>query len=105
MEIEFLWNTSTMEKKQKDILAKLRKENKELSKKVTELNEKVGKLDAIVNFDKADIKTLNTKLNEANRRIEVQEGIISDMTDGKYFENKTQKEEYKEVEYVDYCDI
>ena len=102
MEISFLWNTSTMEKKQKDILAKLRKENKELSKKVTELNDKVGKLDAMVNFDKADIETLNTKLHEAKRRIEVQEGIISDMTDGKYFENKT---EYKEVEYVDYCDI
>lgn len=102
MEIEFLWNTSTMEKKQKDTLVKLRKKNKELSKKVTELNEKVGKLNAIVNLDKSDIKTLNTKLNEANRRIEVQEGIISDMTDGKYFENKT---EYKEVEYVDYCDI
>lgn len=94
-----------MEKKQKDMLAKLRKENKELSKKVTELNEKVGKLDAVINLDKADIKTLNTKLNEANRRIEVQEGIISDMTDGKYFENKTQKEEHKEVEYVDYCDL
>lgn len=94
MELNILWNTSNVTKKQKETLSNLCKENNRLSKEVDRLN-------ATINIDKVDIKNLNTKLVEANRRIEIQKGIISDMTDGKYFENKTERE----VEYVDYCDI